>query len=317
MASTPSSKNTSDTPAAPAAAPPVNPAVAGARRRVRSRTVPALGAALIVGVAVLGLVAFGTGLWHGTQPGFVPSVLHALESDLTPSPAPGAAPAAQAAVAAAPAAPGDPASLDWNTLTDAQRQALEPLAQDWVNLDRDRRRKWIEIANRFPHLTKEEQEHRQARMRELVQLTPQQRTVARDSFAHAQKLDPERRAELYRRYQELPPERKAQLAAQGRAVAKTIVASPPHIAAVGTFPSKAQIKAGSMQKVPGVPAVALPPTIPVATSSNPSPAPVTDLSRPAGPPGATPSQGTPGLPGASGINPPRPASLAGSDADSP
>jgi hypothetical protein len=50
-----------------------------------------------------------------------------------------------------PAARKPPATVavsrpTWNELTPAQREALAPLQPEWDKLDRDRKRKWLEVA---------------------------------------------------------------------------------------------------------------------------------------------------------------------------
>ena len=41
----------------------------------------------------------------------------------------------------------------WNELTPAQREALAPLSKDWETLDAERKRKWIEVAAKYPNLS--------------------------------------------------------------------------------------------------------------------------------------------------------------------
>ena len=62
-------------------------------------------------------------------------------------------------------------------------------------------------------------------MREWIKLTPEQRRVARESFARAKKLNPDQKSEKWQQYQQLPEEQKKKLAAE--AAAKKKVATLP------------------------------------------------------------------------------------------
>ncbi len=75
-----------------------------------------------------------------------------------------------------------------------------------------RRKKWLEIAAKYEKMTPAEQERLQARMREWVQLTPEQRRTARDSYARAKKLDSGQKSARWEQYQSLPEEEKQKLA---------------------------------------------------------------------------------------------------------
>ncbi len=119
-----------------------------------------------------------------------------------------------------------PARPYWLELTVAQRQALAPLSDDWERLDGQTKKKWVEIANRYPKMNPEEQQHTQQRMREWALLTTEQRRVARDSFARVRAMPPEQRAEMLRKYRELPDEKKHELATQSRATKMILVPKP-------------------------------------------------------------------------------------------
>lgn len=140
---------------------------------------------------------------------------------------------------------------DWNELSPAQQQALAPLAGDWAQLDTARRKKWLEIARRYPTMKPEEQQRTQQRMREWALLTPEQRRTARDSYVRAHALSPEKRVELLQKYQQLPEEKKRQLAAEAKAH-KTVIRAKPEANHHGPIPSKAQIREGSTQRIPGL-----------------------------------------------------------------
>lgn len=105
-----------------------------------------------------------------------------------------------------------PVHPHWSELTAAQHQALAPLSDDWNRLDTQTKKKWLEIAARYPKMSADEQRHTQQRMREWARLTPDQRRVARDSFARIRAMNPEQRAELLRKYRDLPDDQKKALA---------------------------------------------------------------------------------------------------------
>ena len=141
-----------------------------------------------------------------------------------------------------------PARPYWLELTVTQRQSLAPLSDDWERLDGQTKKKWVEIANRYPKMNPEEQQHAQQRMREWALLTPDQRRVARDSFARVRAMPPEQRAEMLRKYRELPDEKKHELAIQSQATKMILVPKPQP-----TPPSRrGQIAEGAKVKNPAL-----------------------------------------------------------------
>jgi hypothetical protein len=100
----------------------------------------------------------------------------------------------------------------WKDLSAQQREALAPLAKEWDGFDRNRKLKWLEVANKYPQLSPEGQKRVQERMVEFVKLTPEQRRTARSNFQRAYELPLEQRQSLVQQYQELPPEKKQALA---------------------------------------------------------------------------------------------------------
>ena len=100
----------------------------------------------------------------------------------------------------------------WSELTPAQQQALAPLAAEWDKVDTLRKKKWLEIGNKFASMKPDEQQRIQERMREWVKLTPEQRRVARESFARSKKLDADQKSAQWQEYQQLPEEQKKKLA---------------------------------------------------------------------------------------------------------
>ncbi len=103
-----------------------------------------------------------------------------------------------------------PPQPDWKALTADQRTILAPLKSDWNNMERFRRKKWLEIAARYPNLSETEQERLQDRMWDWASLTPAQRQAARERFKEiSQRTSPEEREALAQKwmdYQDLPEE---------------------------------------------------------------------------------------------------------------
>lgn len=113
----------------------------------------------------------------------------------------------------------------WIELTPAQQQALAPLSTDWDKFDVARKKKWLEIGNKFPKMTPDEQQRVQERMREWIKLTPEQRHLVRENYARAKKLNPAQKTTQWQNYQQLPEEQKRKLA--NEAAAKKRVANLP------------------------------------------------------------------------------------------
>jgi hypothetical protein len=190
--------------------------------------------------------------------------------------------------------PLKPARPYWPELTPAQRQALAPLSEDWERLDFQTKKKWVEIANRYPKMQPDEQARTRDRMREWALLTPEQRRVARDSYARIRAMPPEQRAEILRKYQELPDEKRQALATEGRAVKPLVVPKPMPAAPVSR---RLQIREGASVRNPAVAA---------QKSASPVAAPVQPTAPKAVPPAAAPAPPTT----------PTPAALPGTPATS-
>lgn len=104
----------------------------------------------------------------------------------------------------------------WNRLSPAQQEALAPLRSEWNRLDGARKRKWLEIAERFPRMSEDDRRRVHQRMLEWVRLSPQQRTLARINFQSIHELPAAERLNRWETYQALPPEERRALAAQAR-----------------------------------------------------------------------------------------------------
>jgi hypothetical protein len=129
-----------------------------------------------------------------------------------PKPAPKAV--AKPAAKAAPKKKLPVARPTWIELTPEQRQVLAPLQDDWENLERERRLKWIGIAKRYPKMKPEEQERVERRMHDWANLTPEQRRQARENYRQLAKAPPEKRRKLRQQwadYQQLSPAEREKL----------------------------------------------------------------------------------------------------------
>ena len=113
-----------------------------------------------------------------------------------------------------------PPQPSWQELNSAQQTILAPLQEDWNNMERFRRKKWLEIAARYPKLNEAEQERVRERMQEWANLTPAQRQTARDRFRELSKQNnAEERAALAQKwadYQSLPEGVRARLEEEAR-----------------------------------------------------------------------------------------------------
>lgn len=117
-----------------------------------------------------------------------------------------------------------PPQPNWKDLTSTQQEILAPLQDDWNNMERFRRKKWLEIAAKYPNLNEAEQERVRDRMQVWASLTPAQRQAARERFRElAKQTNPEERAELAQKwadYQNLPENVRARLEEEARELDK-------------------------------------------------------------------------------------------------
>ena len=146
-----------------------------------------------------------------------------------PAPAPAGVPAAPAQAPVKPAVKAKPLDKPlWNSLTPSQKLALAPIADEWDQADGVRKQKWLEIANRFASMKPDEQARVHERMRDLFEMTPEERRVVRDNYIRAKKIGPTQKSEEWEKYQQLPEEKKKELADEAvRARAKKQVANLP------------------------------------------------------------------------------------------
>jgi len=119
--------------------------------------------------------------------------------------------ASGALLAAAAAAQTPPGGPGWNQLTPQQREALAPLSDQWATFPADNKKKWLEIAARYPQMSPEGRARMQARMGEYARLTPEQRRTARENFQRAYELPLESRESAVQQYKALPDDKKKEL----------------------------------------------------------------------------------------------------------
>ena len=100
----------------------------------------------------------------------------------------------------------------WTALTAQQKLALSPLAPEWDKLDEIRKKKWLEIANKYASMKPDEQVRVQERMQTWMKLTPEQRMQVRENFARSKQIKPEQKSAQWQEYQQLSEDQKTQLA---------------------------------------------------------------------------------------------------------
>ena len=173
---------------------------------LQSRKAPAF-------LLLLCLLGTGTGL----------AVAQALSTPARPSVAAPAPSLAAPGPLKGPAKPGSTGPA-WKDLSAMQQQALSPLAPEWDKLDTAHKSKWLALIKKFVSMKPDEQARVQERMRAWVALTPEQRRVARESYARTKKLNTDQKSAQWEQYQQLPEEQKKKLAAEA---ARNKVATPP------------------------------------------------------------------------------------------
>lgn len=101
----------------------------------------------------------------------------------------------------------------WSKLTTAQREALAPLEASWPEMNYNRKRKWLKIADTFPQMPAEEQKLAQARMQEWVSLPASERRQARAAFGGVEEksIPQDVQAIKWNEYQRLSPKERARL----------------------------------------------------------------------------------------------------------
>lgn len=102
----------------------------------------------------------------------------------------------------------------WQDLKPDEQKVLAPLQQDWQALTDLRKRKWREIAAKYPAMPPDQQKNVQDRMVGWAKLTPDERRKAREQYNQLKTLPPEKRAAVPQKwdeYRNLPPEKREEL----------------------------------------------------------------------------------------------------------
>lgn len=127
-----------------------------------------------------------------------------------------------------PAAASTPKhSGNWDDLSAVQQKILAPLEEDWSYLSKERRQKWIQVANLYPKMKRADQERLQSRMNEWAKLSQKDRRIARDNYLSSLRFPAEEKASAWQAYQQLSPEEKKKLAAKEDNKKKPTAASAP------------------------------------------------------------------------------------------
>lgn len=104
----------------------------------------------------------------------------------------------------------------WDQLTAQQQHILAPLRADWPEFDRDRKKKWLDIAARYPAMSPQQQQTLQRRMNEWAHLSPEKRRLARETFLSTGKAPLESRREAWEAYKKLPEAERERLKEEAR-----------------------------------------------------------------------------------------------------
>jgi hypothetical protein len=136
----------------------------------------------------------------------------------------------------------------WISLTPQQKLALAPLSPEWDKMDEIRKKKWLEIANKYASMKPDEQARVQERMQTWMKLTPEQRMQARENFARTKQIKPEQKSAQWQEYQQLSDEQKKHLALEA-SKKKSITNLPPEsqrnvkpLAPIKAGPKPAQVQ---------------------------------------------------------------------------
>jgi hypothetical protein len=133
--------------------------------------------------------------------------------------------ATQAQTPSSPQSAANASGPAWTALTPTQQSALAPLRKDWQTIDAPRKQKWLEIAARLPSLQPEERKRIQDRMTEWARMTPEERGRARLQFQEARQISPQERQARWDAYLALPADERRALANSAKSAPKAGSAS--------------------------------------------------------------------------------------------
>ncbi len=150
----------------------------------------------------------------------------------------------------------------WQHLSATQQHILAPLKADWREFDHDRKKKWLDIAARYPAMSAEQQKTLQQRMNEWAHLSPEKRRLARENFLSTGKTPQQSRREAWEAYQKLPQAERERLKEEARH-------PKPHPGQVGKY---LQGKQAAASHAPPVKPLVKPAPQPPLQASTPIPA---------------------------------------------
>lgn len=172
-------------------------------------------------------------------------------------------------VAPAQAAEAPPS---WQHLSATQQHILAPLKADWREFDHDRKKKWLDIAARYPAMSAEQQKTLQQRMNEWSHLSPEKRRLARENFLSTGKTPQQSRREAWEAYQKLPPAERERLKEEARH-------PKPHPGQVGKYLQEKQAAANHAPPVKTAPRPPLPASAPIPAKTASAAVPCADVLR--------------------------------------
>lgn len=104
----------------------------------------------------------------------------------------------------------------WGKLNAEQQHVLAPLKADWPEFNSDRKKKWLDIAARYPVMSPQQQQTLQKRMNEWAHLSPEKRRLARENFLSTAKAPLQSRREAWEQYKKLPESERNRLKEEAR-----------------------------------------------------------------------------------------------------
>lgn len=151
------------------------------------------------------------------------------------------------------------AGPEWQDITAAQRQILEPLHLQWPAMGALTKRRWLVLANRYPHMDEKEQAKLHERMLSWASLSAQQRNQARLNFENAKRLTPDELLAKWQEYQALTAAEKERLKAEGlkaeqarkaKNTRRKLMRSKPTVRPAPTVVAPAQVEALPLETPP-------------------------------------------------------------------
>ena len=168
-----------------------------------------------------------------------------------------------------------PTSSAWRQLTPMQRQALAPLGAQWSALTAQQQSKWLTISKNFTQLPVADQVTMHSRMADWVDLSPQQRNLARLNFNQMQSLPKEDKKAKWEAYQALSAEEKRLLSQSTASPAKSTAPTIKPLEAYRQVQTPAKASAGGSTQASAIDRKTLLPLQPTmaAPSQSVQPAP--------------------------------------------